>query len=1189
MRAASPSSPDSSRGRPTTTSIASSSSVRATMASTSLSEATSRGRVRTGWASTPEASDAATPTRALPTSTPTRAPGRVRRSVKSRAPVSELVLDGAERHRDTGRIGASALGQVVLAAATAAERLGGRLDEGPGLEPGLPGALVRRDDHDRTAVRHGGHRHEHRPVVAETAPHVGDELAQVVAGDPVARVVADERHAGDVASRLDETGRSPEHLALAHGCDLLLGVAQPSEDGRDAVGELVPADPERVGQLADDRGLAGQVGVRVGTHERFDASHAGADRALTEQLDDTDLADARGVRADTQLTRPLADRDDPDPFAVLLAEERHGAELLRSVDVHDVRRDGQVVEQHGVDPRLDLTHRRGRGGLERLEVEAQAARGVLGPGLSRRVTELVAQGLVHHVGRRVGARDRPAAHDVHLGLGVLAQAGLALEHRRAVHDEAGDGSLDVGDLDEGTVREADVPVVGLLTTGLRVERRAVEHDLDLVAGTDPVDDDAVADQPPDARVGQCLVVAGELDVTPEGVGQLPVDARVTVRRLLRPRIGLGPVALLAHEPAEAGLVDLQPLLRGHLERQVDREAVGVVQRERLGSAEARRTGRLGPRHRRVEDRRARAQGAPEGVLLGVRDLADPVEVGLELRVGGLHPIHADRQQLLEGRRVDAEQAHRADRTAQQSAQDVAAALVAGRDAVTDEHERAAHVIGDDAEAHVVLVVGAVATAREVLRGGDDRKDLVGLVDVVDALQQERDALEPHAGVDVALGQLARDVEVLLRPDVLELVLHEHEVPELEVAVARLPVAVCAELAATIQEDLGAGTAGTGDAHVPVVVLAPEAHDAVVGKARDLLPERDRLVVLVVDGRVEVLLVEPEATLGLAAGDELPRQLDGAFLEVVAEAEVAVHLEERAMPGGLADLLDVEGPHALLHARGARELRGLLAEEVRLERDHAGVDEQQVRVLVHERGARHDGVAAAAEVREPTTPDLSGFHDESLGSTGVVCGSPSRVRARAGGAGSARRLTRARLTPGELASPAAGRRSGSAWVPCGPRSSSFGRRRTLAPRCFNPNGPRETRPTTFAGVCRRAGPPVREPAQRHTSCCVAPSALTPCSGGVLDLRDEVGLDLREVARLEGDATLAEGPGRLLGCRRDERRLLLGADVLRLPAPGAETAAARRVDRARHVADEADALLGGAGARDVDVGCRREQGL
>ena len=43
-----------------------------------------------------------------------------------------------------------------------------------------------------------------------------------------------------------------------------------------------------------------------------------------------------------------------------------------------------------------------------------------------------------------------------------------------------------------------------------------------------------------------------------------------------------------------------------------------------------------------------------------------------------------------------------------------------------------------------------------------------------------------------------------------------------------------------------------------------------------------------------------------------------------------------------------------------ERRRLLAEEVRLERDHSGVDEQQVGVVVDERRARHDRVAAALE-------------------------------------------------------------------------------------------------------------------------------------------------------------------------------------------------------------------------------------
>ena len=101
--------------------------------------------------------------------------------------------------------------------------------------------------------------------------------------------------------------------------------------------------------------------------------------------------------------------------------------------------------------------------------------------------------------------------------------------------------------------------------------------------------------------------------------------------------------------------------------------------------------------------------------------------------------------------------------------------------------------------------------------------------------------------------------------------------------------------------------------------------------------------------------------------------DGPCLEVVAEGEVAVHLEEGAVPGGLADLFDVLGPDALLDAGRPLPRRGLLADEVRHELHHAGVDEQQVRVVERQRGARHHGVAVGLEVREKAPPDLGRAH------------------------------------------------------------------------------------------------------------------------------------------------------------------------------------------------------------------------
>ena len=100
--------------------------------------------------------------------------------------------------------------------------------------------------------------------------------------------------------------------------------------------------------------------------------------------------------------------------------------------------------------------------------------------------------------------------------------------------------------------------------------------------------------------------------------------------------------------------------------------------------------------------------------------------------------------------------------------------------------------------------------------------------------------------------------------------------------------------------------------------------------------------------------------------ELPGEADRVALEVVAEREVAEHLEEGVMPGGVAHLLEVvvlaAGAHALLRrGRAPLAVRRLLhAEEHLLELHHARVDEQQRGIVGgHERRSSGGRRAAAA--------------------------------------------------------------------------------------------------------------------------------------------------------------------------------------------------------------------------------------
>ena len=123
-----------------------------------------------------------------------------------------------------------------------------------------------------------------------------------------------------------------------------------------------------------------------------------------------------------------------------------------------------------------------------------------------------------------------------------------------------------------------------------------------------------------------------------------------------------------------------------------------------------------------------------------------------------------------------------------------------------------------------------------------------------------------------------------------------------------------------------------------------------------------------------------------AGQELPGVLDRLALEVVAETEVAEHLEERVVARRVADVLEIvvlaAGAHAALRRRGALVAAFLVAEEHVLELHHAGVREQQRRVVAgHQRRARDDLVAVVTKKLQECLAQLiarHGFHRRDIG-------------------------------------------------------------------------------------------------------------------------------------------------------------------------------------------------------------------
>ena len=277
-----------------------------------------------------------------------------------------------------------------------------------------------------------------------------------------------------------------------------------------------------------------------------------------------------------------------------------------------------------------------------------------------------------------------------------------------MHDEAGQRRLHIGHLDLGVAAgpgDLDDAVVRELAAALGVERCPVEDHRDLRARGRGLDRHAAGEQPDDGRLAVGRVVAGEGDLAGL-LEQGRVDGDVRVAGLLLPRVLLRPHPLLVHEAAEAVLVHGQALLGRHLQGEVDREPVSVVQLKSLSTRKNGLVLALGFLDRDVEDRGAGAERPRERRLFRVDDRVDVRGVAVQL--GELLPHRVDRhrgQLVHEARgrgRAAAplrarQQPQVADGAAQQPAEHVAAPLVARQDAVFDQHDRAAHVVGDDAE------------------------------------------------------------------------------------------------------------------------------------------------------------------------------------------------------------------------------------------------------------------------------------------------------------------------------------------------------------------------------------------------------------------------------------------------------------------------------------------------------------
>ena len=571
-----------------------------------------------------------------------------------------------------------------------------------------------------------------------------------------------------------------------------------------------------------------------------------------------------------------------------------------------------------------------------------------------------AQGLVHQVGHRMVARDRRAARAVHPRFDRVAHLERARLERAMVAEDVGLDFLRVGHF-EGTGSGHQLALVAHLAAGLGVERGAVEHhDAGLAAGQFAHRGAVPVERRHPGAIDAQYLVALEFG--------LAAIVRHSRRRLELGR-GARALALLVHRRFVAGDVDgLAPLPRD-VGGEVDRKAEGIVEREHGFAVDHVALAPEGD----IEDFHPVLERFGEALLLGQQGLLDPPGVGREFGIGRAHRRHQVRHDAVEKRLALAQLVAVAQGAADDPAQHVAAAVVGGNHPVDDQERAGADVVGDHLERGVGQIPGA-GLARRRLDQVDEQVDLVVAVHM---LQHRGDALQAHAGVDAGLGQ-ARHGAVRLAVE-----LHEHQVPDFDIAVA---VGIggagraAGDFRAVVVEDLGTRTAGAGVGHLPEIVggvlgalVVADAHDALCGHADFLGPDVVGLVVVDVDR-------DPQLILGqlVDPGEQFPGVMNRLALEVVAEGKIAQHFEKRVVPRRIADVFQVvvlaAGAHAALRRGGARIGARLLADEHVLELHHARIGEQQGRVVAGHQGARgHPSVALELEVGKKLFADFRGVH------------------------------------------------------------------------------------------------------------------------------------------------------------------------------------------------------------------------
>ena len=359
--------------------------------------------------------------------------------------------------------------------------------------------------------------------------------------------------------------------------------------------------------------------------------------------------------------------------------------------------------------------------------------------------------------------------------------------------------------------------------------------------------------------------------------------------------------MIVHGGFKTGLINAQALRTQRIFGQVIWKAICVIKLER-GIA-CKDIAGLHPRGRFIKQLDTLVQRATElGFFLLQRRFNHRLRTQ-QFGIGRAHFRGEAAHQTVHQRLFRAKDVRMAHGAAHDAAQNITATFIRRHDTIGQQEAGRAQMVGNHAVAgHLVaLRLGTGQLFRRI----DQRLERVRIVIVVHALHDRSDALKTHAGIDRRLRQ--RHIGAVILP----LELHEHQVPDFDKTVAifiRASGRAAKDMVAMVIKDFAARTAWPRVTHRPEVIVRRDTDDALFGKARNLAPQVERLIICVINrGRQARWIKAP------FLGQQCPRMGNRLLFEIIAEREVAEHFKECVVARRVADIVQIIMLAARTHA------------------------------------------------------------------------------------------------------------------------------------------------------------------------------------------------------------------------------------------------------------------------------------